>query len=330
VKGYDSYISNQIPQSNDRCKKASPLENIPLISALSPTPATTMSTGIVAVPLKPFTGDTSEAIAFWSALENHFYLNGDPTMTESRKVASALMHFQINTYAGDWAHEKMAAGLALTPINFRTWNGFKDAFQATFFPVEAHIEAANAMFTTKMGDRPFLEWYQEWSSYASQADANEITKIHAFKSVIPGALHDKLIAITPQPTTLDGLVNAARELDQIMRLYQPAVKPSYATSSHASTSRPPLTEEERAYHALNNQCYYCGKPGHRAANCRFKQQAQGGLNIRTAVAGPPCQAPTRYVCGGRPPARNNHRQRPPISGGVRLGPPRPVSADPSL
>jgi hypothetical protein len=295
------------------------------------------------MPLKPFTGDTSEAIAFWSALENHFYLNGDPTMTESRKVASALMHFQLDTYAGDWAHEKMAAGLAHTPINFGTWNGFKDAFQAMFFPVEAHIEAANAMFTTKMGDRPFLEWYQAWSSHASRADANEITKIHAFKSVIPGALHDKLIAMTPQPTTLDGLVNAARELDQAMRLYQPAANPSHATSNHAtsshashatprhvSTSRPPLTEEERAYRAINHQCFYCGKPGHRATNCRFKQQAQGGLNIRTAVAGPPRQAPTRYARGGRPPARNNHRQRPPITGGVRLGPPRPVSADPSL
>jgi len=258
-------------------------------------------------------------------------------MTESRKVASALMHFQIHPYAGDWAHEKMAAGLALTPINFRTWNGFKDAFQATFFPVEAHIEAANAMFTTKMGNRPFLEWYQVWSSHASRADANEITKIHTFKSVIPGALHDKLIAITPQPTTLDGLVNAAWELDQVMQLYQPAVNPSHATSSHTSyatprhvsTSRPPLTEEERAYRALHNQCFYWGKPGHRATNCRFKQQAQGGLNVRTAVAGPPRQTPTRYTRGGRPPARNNH-QRPPISGGVRLGPPRPASADPTL
>jgi hypothetical protein len=252
-------------------------------------------------------------------------------MTKSRKVASALMHFQIDTYAGDWAHEKMAAGLAHTPINFGTWNGFKDAFKATFFPVEAHIEAANAMFTTKMGDCPFLEWYQEWSSHASRAEANEITKIHAFKSVIPGDLHNKLIAMTPQPTTLDGLVNAARELDQAMQLYHPAVNPSHATPSHASASRPRLTEEERAYCALNNQCFYCEKPGHRAANCRFKQQAQGGLNVRAVVAGPPRQAPTRYAHGGRPPARNNHRQeRPLISGGVRLGPPRPVSADPSL
>jgi hypothetical protein len=265
------------------------------------------------MPLKPFTGDTSEAIAFWSALENHFYLNGDPTMTESRKVASALMHFQIDTYAGDWAHEKMAAGLAHTPINFGTWNGFKDAFQATFFTVEAHIEAANAMFTTKMGDRPFLEWYQEWSSHASRADANEITKIHAFKSVIPGALHNKLIAMTPQPTTLDGLVTAARELDQAMRLYHSAARPSHTMSSHAmsshatpSSSRPRLTEEERAYRARNHQCFYCGKPGHRANNCRYKQQAEGGFNVRTAVAGPPHQAPTRYARGGIPPARNNH------------------------
>jgi hypothetical protein len=249
-------------------------------------------------------------------------------MTESRKVASTLMHFQIDTYAGDWAHEKMAAGLAHTPINFGTWNGFKDAFKATFFPVEAHIEAANAMFTTKMGNRPFLEWYQEWSSYASRAEANEITKIHAFKSVIPEDLHNKLIAMTPQPTTLDGLVTAARELDQAMRLYHPAVNPSHATSSRASTSRPPLTEEERTHRALNNQCFYCGKPGHKAANCHFKQQAQGGLNVRTAVAGPPRQAPTRYVHGGRLPATRN--RRPPLSGGVRLGPPRSVSAEPRI
>jgi hypothetical protein len=250
-------------------------------------------------------------------------------MTDSRKVASALMHFQIDSYAGDWAHEKMAAGLAHTPINFGTWNGFQDAFKATFFPVEAHIEAANAMFTTKMGDRPFLEWYQEWSSHASRAEANEITKIHAFKSVIPEDLHDKLIAMTPQPTTLDGLVNTARELDQAMRLYQPTVNLShttYTTPHRASTSRPHLTEEERLSRAMNNQCYYCGKPGHRANNCCFKLQQN--LNVRTAIVGPPRQGPSRHVHKRKSPATSN--QRPPISGGVRLGPPRPVSADPSL
>jgi hypothetical protein len=317
--------------------KASPLTNTPSTSALpgilqvlNPTPATLMSNSIVAMPLKPFTGDTKEAIAFWSALENHFYLNGDPTMTNSRKVASALMHFQIDTYAGDWAHEKMAAGLAHTPINFGTWNGFKDAFKATFFPVEAHIEAANAMFTTKMGDRPFLEWYQEWSSHASRAEANEITKIHTFKSVIPEDLHDKLIAMTPQPTTLDGLVNTARELDQAMQLYHPAVTLSHTTTSHtaishASHRRTCLTEEERLSRAMNNQCYYCGKPGHRANNCRFKLQQN--LNVRAAVTGLG-GVPSRHARKRKSPATSD--QRPPLSGGVRLGPPRPVSADPSL
>jgi hypothetical protein len=147
-----------------------------------------MSNGTVAIPLKPFYRDTSEAIAFWLALENRFYINGDPTMTESRKVASTLMHFQLDSLAGDWAHEKMGEALAKIPIDFGTWNGFKDAFKAMFFPVKPHMEAANAMLTTRMGNRLFPEWYQEWFAHTCQSEADDKTKIFAFTSMIPADL----------------------------------------------------------------------------------------------------------------------------------------------
>jgi len=52
---------------------------------------------------EPFDGKPTHAQAFWHALENYYYLNGDNFATEHKKVSSALTHFRIGTAAGEWA-----------------------------------------------------------------------------------------------------------------------------------------------------------------------------------------------------------------------------------
>ena len=48
---------------------------------------------------------------------------------------------------------------------------------------------------------------------------DEGTKMYAFHQALNQALNQKLVNITPQPTTLDTLVEKARDLDRNWRIY---------------------------------------------------------------------------------------------------------------
>ena len=58
-----------------------------------------------------------------------------------------------------------------------------------------------------------------------------IVTMFAFRKVLPQAMHEKILGVSPQPTTLDDLVEKAREFDHIWRLYS---NPAFT----GSTSRP--------------------------------------------------------------------------------------------
>src|SRR6266571_4929684 len=136
---------------------------------------------------------------------------------------------------------------------------------------------------------------QEWSTYASWLGANDETKMFAFRKALPQALHQKIIGVSPQPTTLDGLAEKAREFDRIWRLYS---NPSFTnarpqgprnralttdeeeaaqvnvTSTHPQIGGT-LSKEEKDRRFKEKLCFYCGKPNHRANKCRAKQATLG-------------------------------------------------------
>jgi hypothetical protein len=70
-----------------------------------------------------------------------------------------------------------------------------------------------------MGGREFNAWYQEWSQHEQRSQVDEATKMYAFRKNLNPLLHQKIIQITPQPTTLVALVNKARDLNRNWRLY---------------------------------------------------------------------------------------------------------------
>jgi hypothetical protein len=171
-------------------------------------------------PPEPFDGKPEKAEAFWSNLENYFYLNDTLYPDEGKRVSAALTHFRLGTPAGEWARDRQKAALAANPVQFGTWHGFRVAFKKHFIPAESELEAASAMHSLRMGNRPFNDWYQEWSTYASRAGVDDNTKMYAFRRALPMALHSKILGVSPQPATLDALVEQARQFDRIWRLYQ--------------------------------------------------------------------------------------------------------------
>ena len=210
-----------------------------------------------------------------------------------------LTYFKTGTSAGEWAQDKQKIALNATPVDFGTWVNFRDQFKKHFIPAHSVLEATNAMYTSRMGVRPFSEWYQEWSTYAARSGANEETQMFTFRKALPMALHQKIMGITPQPTTLEGLADKVREFDRIWRLYNnPAFTNSnrsrgpsnralttadeeltqvYATAFHGA-SKPQvggkLSKEEKDHHFKEKLCFYCGRPNHTAKECRTKASAQ--------------------------------------------------------
>ena len=70
-----------------------------------------------------------------------------------------------------------------------------------------------------MGNQDFNTWYQLWSSYARETNADEESKMFAFRRNLNQGLNAKLAMITPQPTTLNDLVEKVREIDKNWQIY---------------------------------------------------------------------------------------------------------------
>jgi len=168
---------------------------------------------------EPYNGKGDTAIAFWNALENYFTVNATTFDTNKKKVSSALTYFKQGTQARDWASDHIATILARNPINYGTWDNFREAFKAQFIPPETQNEAIQNIHNTPQRNREFGEWYQEWSQYARRANVDEATKMYAFRKALDTALHNKLLQLSPMPTTLAGLVEKAREFDRNWRTF---------------------------------------------------------------------------------------------------------------
>ena len=189
--------------------------------------ATTMSTGTTATskslgsPLESYDRKPEKAEAFWSALKSYFYLNTSMFANDNMKIATALTYFKVGTPTREWAQDKQKAVLAANPVDFGSWRNFKKSYDTHFVSAQSQLQAVQAMHNLWMGGRTFNDWYQEWSTHASRSGVDKNTKMFAFRKNIPMALHEKIIALHPQPTTLKDLVEKASAFDQVWRVYRP-------------------------------------------------------------------------------------------------------------
>jgi hypothetical protein len=275
-----------------------PVRQPPPVSKRTPTMSQAQATPkAVGTPPKQFDGTASQAEGFLSALQNYYYLNETLFPDESRKVAAALTHFKVGSPAGEWARNKQTAALAATPITFGSWNDFITQFKAHFIPVQTEQQAMNAIWQLKMGNRPFHEWYQEWSTYASRSGANDATKMYAFRQALPQGLNDKLVGLATPPTTLTALVEHARLFDQQWQMWRrtgsgptssqrpqgPRIRANTTDDTSINLAETDvrgsrfkkLTKEDREKRMKNGECLYCGKQGHFARECRTRPAGRG-------------------------------------------------------
>jgi hypothetical protein len=79
-------------------------------------------------PLEAYDGNPKTATTFWNALSSYYSVNATLFTSEGLRITAALLHFKLGTEAGDWASECMETTLARNPIDYGTWNDFKDTF----------------------------------------------------------------------------------------------------------------------------------------------------------------------------------------------------------
>jgi hypothetical protein len=135
---------------------------------------------LVGTPPEQFNGTAAKAESFLSALQNYYYLNEALFTDESRRVAAALSHFKVETPAEEWARDKQNTALTGNHITYGMWQTFLNDFKKHFIPIQTKQQAMNAIWTIHIKNRPFHEWYQEWSTYAACSGANNATKMFAF------------------------------------------------------------------------------------------------------------------------------------------------------
>jgi len=231
-----------------------------------------------------FDGNPAKAESFWNALENYYTLNDAVYANEGQKVAAALTHFKMGTSAGDWASDRLATALGATPITYGTWAEFKTKFKEQFIPPQTQVESIQKIHNLPMGNREFNKWYQDWSMHARRANVDKQTWMYAFRKNLNQSLHQKIVQMSPQPNTMATLVQAARDLDKNWRMFagpprlgprRPGIRaldnkpnPEINAFQGKPKKQGKLTPEERKHHMDNNLCLYCGKPGHKAQDCR--------------------------------------------------------------
>ena len=113
--------------------------------------------------------------------------------TSEKKVALALTYFKQGTQAGDWASDGITTALAATPINYGSWDDFRDAFKAQFIPPETQTEAIKKVHNLPQKNWEFNEWYQEWSRFARHTNIDKATNMYAFRQALTPALHNKIL-----------------------------------------------------------------------------------------------------------------------------------------
>jgi len=303
-KGATSLIDTNPLISSSKLPPQPPGGNPPVPPPAAPMAQPNPPPCILGTAPESYNGKGDTAIAFWNSLENYFTVNAATFDTDEKKVLSALTYFKQGTQAGDWASNHISTILAANPVNYRTWQAFKDAFKEQFIPPETQNEAIQNIYNTSQRNREFGKWYQEWSKYARRANVDNATKIYAFCRALDTALHNKLLQISLMPNTLARLVEKAREFDKNwctfagptrgFRRQNPQIQEISEEESEINAMPQPssfgqnqgqgrgcgrgrgrrrgcrcgrLTPEQRKFRINNKHCLYCGKPGHIAINC---------------------------------------------------------------
>jgi len=156
-KGTTPLVKLNLPTSTSKLPPQPPGGNPPVPLPTAPMVQPNPPPCILGTAPKSYNGKGDTAIAFWNSLENYFTVNAATFDTDKKKVLLALTYFKQGTQAGDWASDRILTILAANPVNYGTWQAFKDAFKDQFIPLEMQNEVIQNIHNTPQRNQEFGE-----------------------------------------------------------------------------------------------------------------------------------------------------------------------------
>ena len=274
-----------------------------------------------------FYGDRRKFQAYLTQVQFAFLTRPNDFRNAEQRVLFAASFLRGS--AGEWFQPFMTDRMSnlTTPGNCRpetlrvlTWNGYKEALERMYGDVDERRTAERRMEALRQVTS-VAAYAATFQQYIPRLGWNEEALIAQFYNGLKTDVKDLLVH-TERPDNLPDMISLCTKLDgrvQERRLEKGGRTPHQGSNlarkrqhnpsrrsademdwefsatrgkprtGKNSTNRNPLSKAQRDERIKNDLCLYCGKPGHRARECRAKGQS---LN---ATSGGPV-VPVRTLC----------------------------------
>lgn len=232
-----------------------------------------------------FSGSKKDARNFVLQLENIFAAQPRRYATDEVKI-----RFTISLLTGsalNWANALQIQHRAVdqvNPLELTSWKKFSDSLLEMFDDPDRVQSAERQLQNIRQGKRPVAVMASEFRRLVAETNWPESVLFRMFYMAINPEIRIALAA-HPRPEKFQEYVQLAIRLDNCLyeanqenraEARRNRVRHTNHNDSTAmdvdniQTQRGPLSKEEKDKRRKNGECLYCGKPGHRVANCPAK------------------------------------------------------------
>lgn len=237
-----------------------------------------------------FNGDPSQVRPFLTSCRLQFDLQPRTFATEGAKVGYAITH--LTGRARLWG----TAEFDRRTLACTTFDLFAEEMTKVFDLGSSTEEAAQALLSIRQGRRTVGDYSIDFRTLARRSVWNMEALVDVFLKSLADYIKDEMVS-HDRPSTLDAAIALAIRLDRRIQarrqergrqrlptsstqsfptglLSSPIAPPSQPDLSEPmEIGRASLSPAERQRRFSSNLCLYCGKEGHRVANCPLKTQA---------------------------------------------------------
>ena len=235
--------------------------------------------------IKPKNPDTYEGGArglerFLSQCQVYFFLKKADFHNELERILFAGSH--LRGPAADWFTpfiRDMARGDQARPETkqmMKDYSKFEQALEQLYGNRDKTRTAIRQITQLKQAGSA-SQYTATFRRLAAETGWDDSALLHMYYMGLKDGVKDEL-ARMDRPRSLDQLIDRAIGIDE--RIYERRMergggyhqyksrKPSYGDPMDLSATRGPLSKKDREHRMKNNLCLYCGKPGHRARECK--------------------------------------------------------------
>lgn len=249
----------------------------------------------------PFKGDRPKLRTFLAQMDLYFAANA--ITRDNDQVLSAATYLEgtaldwFEPRLRSWFHETPEERDAETNAIFNSYAEFVKRLKITFGDTDEKVSAAQRL--NRLNQKGSAAHYaSEFQQISSHLEWDEQALADRFYRGLRDNVKDEIARLEHRPTTIHAMIEAAVRIDN--RLFERKMERNgganhvrqskgprnnltrkdnygYAPMELDATVNGKLTNEERQRRRKLGLCYFCGKPGHRLAECTLKDKDNKAL-----------------------------------------------------